>query len=292
MNRFEHYLPDLAHLAGQDLLVLDIGTGRGDFLRVLTKAGINCRGIDLNPEAVAAAQRSGVDVVLSDASDYLESLADESVGAVTAFHVVEHVPPAELIQLIDQIVRVLAPGGVLILRDSDPTNLVVGASSFYHDPTHQRPVTPDYLAFLVQDRGLINVQTRFLHPLPGYDVVAPIEEVLGGRSLQLLLDDVRWALKGPTGLRRNRAAAVGKVERHLRLAIVKPDWHIRGGFELVIDRLVAYLEKGRHEVTVLTVDAYGGDRRPFGRRVSDTTWQQAPQYFAYLSQIDSCADST
>jgi SAM-dependent methyltransferase len=195
--RFEHYLADLSHLSDDRLPVLDIGTGRGDFLTVLTNAKIPCRGIDLNPEAVLAAQQSGLSVERADAFEYLHSLPNESLGAVTAFHVVEHVPPAQLIQLIDQIVRVLAPGGVLILETPNPTNLVVGASSFYHDPTHERPVTPDYLAFLVQDRGLVNAETRFLHPLPEFDQIAPLEAELGGRSLQLLLDDVRWALKGP-----------------------------------------------------------------------------------------------
>jgi glycosyltransferase involved in cell wall biosynthesis len=74
----------------------------------------------------------------------------------------------------------------------------------------------------------------------------------------------------------------------LRIAIVKPDWGIRGGFELVTDRLIRYLLNRDHTVHVLAFDAYRTDHRPFGRRVPDLAWEQAPQYFGYLSQIESC----
>ena len=190
-------LDDLAPLAEGSHFVLDIGTGRGDFLTVLKQAGIPSRGIDLNPEAVKQAVEQGLDVILAGASEHLTSLPDESIGAVTALHVVEHLDPNALIGLVDEIVRVLVPGGVVIFETPNPTNLVVGASSFYHDPTHHRPVTPDYLAFLLHDRGLTDVQTRFLNPLPEFENPTPTFDKPGYRGLELLLDDVRWALKGP-----------------------------------------------------------------------------------------------
>jgi len=196
-GRFEVYLDDLAFLSGGSYSLLDIGTGRGDFLTVLKAASIPARGLDLNPEAVSSAAAKGLDVVLADASEYLAQLANESIGAVSALHVVEHLDPNVLIKLIDEIVRVLIPGGVLIFETPNPTNLAVGASSFYHDPTHHRPVTPDYLSFLLSDRGLTDVKTKFLNPLPEFASKIPPIDKPGFRSLELLIEDVRWALKGP-----------------------------------------------------------------------------------------------
>ena len=196
-DRFRHYLGDLEHLKASSKIVLDVGTGRGDFLSVLSEAGIPSRGIDSNPEAVKRAVDIGLDVTLADAFEHFASLPDESLGAVTALHVVEHIEPNALIKFVDEIFRTLVPGGTVIFETPNPTNLSVGASSFYHDPTHQRPVTPDYLAFLLRDRGLTDVETRFLHPLPEFERALPSFDGPGFRGLELLLEAVRWALKGP-----------------------------------------------------------------------------------------------
>jgi SAM-dependent methyltransferase len=196
-SRFAVYLPDLEHLRGGNVPVVDIGTGRGEFLAVLRSAGVPARGIDINVEAVEHARAAGLDVELIDARRFLAAQASETVGAVTALHVAEHMEPEDLLELVDEIVRVLVPGGTIILETPNPTNLVVGASSFYHDPTHRRPLTPEYLAFLLRDRGLVDVQTRFLNPLPEYSLATAVDERPGSLALQRLIDDVRWALKGP-----------------------------------------------------------------------------------------------
>jgi len=86
---------------------------------------------------------------------------------------------------------------VLIIETPNPTNLNVGAAAFYHDPTHLRPVTPTYLEFLVVDRGFTDVETRFLHPQPEYSLELGLEEGAHAKATRMLLDDLRWALKGP-----------------------------------------------------------------------------------------------
>jgi glycosyltransferase involved in cell wall biosynthesis len=74
----------------------------------------------------------------------------------------------------------------------------------------------------------------------------------------------------------------------LRIALIKPEWGIRGGFEVVVDRLVAALQVAGHRVEMVGFDAWATDRRPFGRRVSDEMWERAAPYFLYLSQIEQC----
>jgi O-antigen chain-terminating methyltransferase len=197
IDRFATYVHDLEPLRGGTRPVLDVGTGRGELLEVLAAAGIPCKGIDLNPEAVTIARSKGLDVELADLMGFLTAQPDESLGAVVALHVVEHLPPEVLLSFVDEAMRTLAPGGLVIFETPNPTNLVVGASSFYHDPTHERPVTPDYLAFLLHDRGFADVEVRFLHPLPEFALDVPSFGDAGMRGLELLLTDLRWALKGP-----------------------------------------------------------------------------------------------
>jgi 2-polyprenyl-3-methyl-5-hydroxy-6-metoxy-1,4-benzoquinol methylase len=196
-QRFEDYLDVLGELTDSVHPLIDVGAGRGEFVAMLADHRVSAIGIDLSADAVAEATRHGRRVELADAVDYLGGLADETVGAVTAFHVVEHLPPATLLQLLDESLRVLRPGGLLIFETPNPTNLVVGAAAFYHDPTHLRPVTPTFMEFLAQDRGFTDVNIRFLHALPEYDLELAAIEGKGGRATELLLNDLRWALKGP-----------------------------------------------------------------------------------------------
>ena len=57
------------------------------------------------------------------------------------------------------------PGGVTILETPNPTNLQVGAATFYIDPTHRRPLHPETMRFLLASRGLARVDLRPLHPI-------------------------------------------------------------------------------------------------------------------------------
>jgi O-antigen chain-terminating methyltransferase len=41
---------------------------------------------------------------------------------------------------------------------------MVGSASFYLDPTHVRPIHPEFLRFLVESRGFGDVQIHYVHP--------------------------------------------------------------------------------------------------------------------------------
>ena len=56
----------------------------------------------------------------------------------------------------DAALVALQPGGLLIFETPNPTNVNVGASSFYLDPTHLKPLHPQFLgATLTHDRHTI-----------------------------------------------------------------------------------------------------------------------------------------
>lgn len=96
-------------------------------------------------------------------------------------------------------------------------------------------------------------------------------------------------VEGAHGLRGGCAWRRSNVSgRPLRIAIVKPEWRIRGGFELVVDRIVSRLRQQEHAVQVLSYDAWKSDHRPFGQRVPDESWNRAPEYFTFLAQLESC----
>jgi 2-polyprenyl-3-methyl-5-hydroxy-6-metoxy-1,4-benzoquinol methylase len=94
--------------------VLDVGCGRGELLTLLRDAGVEARGIDADADMVAFARGEGLNVEQVDLLDALASVPEESLGAVTALQVVEHLPPAALVRFLELALRALRPGGLLV----------------------------------------------------------------------------------------------------------------------------------------------------------------------------------
>jgi len=144
---------------------VDIGCGRGEWLELLAEAGIAARGYDLNRIAVEECCERGFDVELADGVQALSGLPQESCSAVTGFHIIEHLPFETVIKLLDEALRVLCPGGVLIVETPNPANLLVAAERFYMDPTHRNPLPCELTAYLFQSRGFADVEILPLHPV-------------------------------------------------------------------------------------------------------------------------------
>jgi O-antigen chain-terminating methyltransferase len=154
-ERCRRYLPLIAATPGvaEGGAVLDIGCGRGEWLTLLKEAGHACRGVDLNRAMVQTARERGHDVVAGDAIAYLRGLPADSLGAITAFHLVEHLPFPVLMNLLEEANRTLRPGGAILFETPNPECLVVGACNFYYDPTHRNPLPPGLLRFLAEERA-------------------------------------------------------------------------------------------------------------------------------------------
>lgn len=149
------YLPFLKLLAegakpGQPARALDLGCGRGEWLELLGECGLAGRGVDLDEGMLRACRERNLDVSRADALGSLRELPDNSLALVSAFHLVEHLPFDMVQDIIAEAQRVLQPGGLLVLETPNPENLTVGASSFYLDPSHERPLPPQLLDFAVE----------------------------------------------------------------------------------------------------------------------------------------------
>jgi O-antigen chain-terminating methyltransferase len=162
------YLPLLReHNVGSPTMpILDLGCGRGEWLELLGEHGFQARGVDSNEEMIERCKSLGLQVEPSDSLVYLRTLSDECMGAVSAFHMVEHMPFDVVLTLIDESLRVLKPGGILILETPNPANFLVGTYTFHLDPTHLKPLPSPLLQFFVEGRGFCGVHVRELHPYP------------------------------------------------------------------------------------------------------------------------------
>lgn len=160
-ERLKAYLPFIlpllqAYPQGQ---AIDLGCGRGEWLELLTEVGLRPIGIDLDDGMLAACRQLGLAAEQGDAIAHLSGLPDESQVLVSAFHMVEHIAFEQLQTLVQQALRVLKPGGLLIMETPNPENILVATCNFYLDPSHERPIPPMLLSFLAEYVGFLRVKT-------------------------------------------------------------------------------------------------------------------------------------
>lgn len=186
-ERLRVYLPFLDPLKDlyQDYPILDLGCGRGEWLELLQREGYAPMGVDLDEGMLQACQARGLPARNADALTALRELPDNSLIAVTGFHIAEHIPFPILQEVVAEAQRVLRPAGLLILETPNAESLVVGTNTFYLDPTHERPLPGLLLSFLAEHSGfarakIVRLQER--SELRAEDQEIGLWDVISGTS--------------------------------------------------------------------------------------------------------------
>ena len=161
--------------ANEAIEALDLGCGRGEWLELLKEQRVSAEGIDLDDDMLSACRAQGLKVATGDAVTYLQSLSNNSRSVISGFHIAEHLSLDDLKILVEESLRVLKPAGLLILEAPNTENLVVGTSSFYLDPTHQRPLPSQLLTFLTDYFGFTRSKLlRLQEPALLRDELTPV----------------------------------------------------------------------------------------------------------------------
>ncbi|MDF3092555.1 methyltransferase type 11 [Burkholderia sp. AU18528] len=186
-SRLAKYRPFIAPLAtlypgGK---AFDLGCGRGEWLELMGESGFAAIGVDLDGDMLEACRERGLSVFQGDAIEYLAALDANSHALVSAFHVVEHVSFEQVRRIVSEALRVLKPGGLLILETPNPENIVVAGCNFYLDPSHVRPIPSELLSFVGEYAGFARVKRIRLQESPALQeegARAHLMDVLGGVS--------------------------------------------------------------------------------------------------------------
>lgn len=198
VSRERTYVPDLEKVLPPWRLCrcIDVGSGRGEWLDILREVGAtDYVGVDLNERQNEIARKRGHKVICADCIAYMEALPDASVDLITAFQLIEHFSMSLLLMLLQQCLRILKPGGVILFETQNARNLTVGANTFYTDPTHKRPVESESLMFIAKWLGFVNIKILDRNAQPESIAISKTkenEDVLTER-----VNVLSWSVFGP-----------------------------------------------------------------------------------------------
>lgn len=105
---------ELVHKNG-NLRVADVGCGPGHLTAMLHELGLDASGLDLSPSMVEYAQRTNPTLQFDEARMEALPIEDDTLGGILAHYSMIHTPPEELPAVLTEQVRVLAPGGLLLV---------------------------------------------------------------------------------------------------------------------------------------------------------------------------------
>jgi SAM-dependent methyltransferase len=127
-------------------MICDIGCGPGQIAEYLHRRGVRACGIDLSAEMVKEAQRSNPDIPFQQGNMLsLTEVADNSFGGIAAFYCIIHVPRSLVVSALQELKRVLRPGGVLLLT------FHIGQQVIHRDEWWDKQVSLDFIFFETEE---------------------------------------------------------------------------------------------------------------------------------------------
>jgi ubiquinone/menaquinone biosynthesis C-methylase UbiE len=138
----------------QNGIIVDIGAGLGGFLQKIENARPDLRtiGIDL---LCPSGYLSKGDFIVGNLSSI--PLSDGVADGIVCTHVLEHCSAPEFTVALNEIRRVLKPGGIAYIECPSPASCLPVVGNFWDDPTHIRPYSSTGLAsaFSVRDFKIV-----------------------------------------------------------------------------------------------------------------------------------------
>ena len=152
--------------------ILDIGCGRGEFIKTLLNAGKQyVFGMDINPQMVEKCKNEGLSVELKDGVSYLYDNDNLNLGGIFSSQVIEHLKPSQIVKLIRGAYKNLQEGSPLILETINPMALVTQTMAYTLDLTHRQYVHPFTIEMLLKEHGFKKVEFIYSSPV---DIEAPV----------------------------------------------------------------------------------------------------------------------
>lgn len=150
---------------------VDLGCGRGEFLRILREVGLDPIGVDVNADTLAPLRSDGFEVVEQDLLTFLSGETRMFAGA-SVLQVAEHLTTTDIERMLALLAARLVPGATLIVETPNPLSpFALGV--FHTDPTHISPIPPERMRYAIEAAGFEQTLTLFQAKIPAGQFAGP-----------------------------------------------------------------------------------------------------------------------
>jgi len=157
-DRLARYLVTRYELA-KGMKILDLGCGRGEFLRGFIRCGLNGYGLDQSSIAKSICPED--EILQSDLENEPLPYDDNTFDIVFSKSVLEHFYYPE--KLVMEVYRIVKPTGLVITMVPDWESVY---KTFYEDYTHRTAFTINSLKDIFLINGFDNVKVEKFRQLP------------------------------------------------------------------------------------------------------------------------------
>ncbi|MBV9657210.1 MAG: class I SAM-dependent methyltransferase [Verrucomicrobia bacterium] len=142
--------------------VLDLGAGRGLFLRELAKVSIRGIGVENHAESIESGRSHDVRYFEADMFEFFSrpdgrELAASCDGVYCCF-VLEHLDPKQVFELLRAIKEHCAPNVRCRFITHNPEDIDALGTCLYGDLTHKRLYVPSVLAAMARSQGFVRTE--------------------------------------------------------------------------------------------------------------------------------------
>ena len=223
IQKYSTYRAVLKNAGLEGRSILDVGCGRGGFLRWLKQNSSwpgQCCGVDADLRSIPKEEEEGS---LTYKQGYAFSLpvADDSQDILSYFHVLEHI--RDLDRVLQEAFRALKPGGHLLIEVPDaeryPTQ-PIGTAFWIGIREHVNHFSPLALALALQRHGFqISNMERGMLPTPEFTypsliILAQKTPAPAAPALPHTQDIAAFVKESQEGLRRQAREATTLMERY------------------------------------------------------------------------------
>lgn len=144
-----------------DSWALDVGCGYGNKMLWLKELGCHVKGVDVNPNLVAAARSRGLDCVTVEEF----SQSEQQYDIILMAHIVEHFTPQDLLGFMDIYLDRLKIGGHIVIMTP------LDHDDFYVDFDHTKTYHPSaFISVFAQPESQVQYHSRNQLKLVGFGI--------------------------------------------------------------------------------------------------------------------------
>ncbi len=168
--------------------LIDIGSGRGEWIQKWSSKIEDCFGIENDQGMISLCRAKGLNIIDGNALDILPTISTNSVSILTMFHMIEHINYKQSLKILSECYRVLSEDGVFIIETPSIDNIVVSTNNFYLDQTHISHINPEAIKFSMKNIGFEKVSDFYINGGPmKNENHSKITRILNGVAQDLLI---------------------------------------------------------------------------------------------------------